>query len=134
MKARNKYRVSPAHERKWRGKTYDSKAEMLYAQQLDLQMQAGDVVEVIEQPRLWLGVPENTYRPDFLVVPKGIAKRSDDWIAHPPYYVDVKGVETPAFKRIKKLWASYGRLDLHIVKRSGNGFRTVEVIEGGANA
>lgn len=94
---------------------------MLYAQQLDLYLQSGELIEVIEQPRLWLGVPENVYVPDFLCIPSPSTGGT-------PYMVDVKGVETSAFKRNKKLWASYGRLDLHIVKRKGNSFVTTEVI------
>lgn len=116
---RNKYRVSAPAARTWNGKTYASKAEMLYAQELALRLQAGELAEVVEQPRLWLGVPENVYQPDFLLIPFGDAM---------PYYVEVKGVETPAFKRNKKLWKRYGRLALHVVKRKGSRFVTTETI------
>jgi len=116
---RNKYKVSPAAERTFNGRTYDSKAECLYAQQLDLMLQSGDVLDVVEQPRVTLGVPENVYRPDFLIIPDGEL----------PYYVDVKGMETPKFKKDKKLWKAYGRLDLYIVKQSGKRFKTTEVIQ-----
>lgn len=120
---RNKYRVSAPDRRTFDGKTYASRAEMLYAQELDMRLRAGDLIEVVEQPRLSLGVRENVYVPDFLIVP---AERDR------PYYVDVKGVETPAFKRNKKLWARYGRLDLHIVKYKGSKFTTTEVVAGGS--
>lgn len=113
----NKYNVAPTKARTWQGRTYASKAEMLYAQELYTLRAAGEIIEIIEQPRVWLGVPENTYRPDFLVIPL---------IGH-PYFVDVKGVETKEFRRIRKLWAQYGRLDLHIVRLTGRVW-TAEVI------
>lgn len=124
---RNKYGVSSPERRRWNGRTYASLAEMRYAQLLHHRLGV-DIVEIVEQPSLWLGVPENTYRPDFLVIP------CHDSTPYMPHYVDVKGQETTAFKRIKKLWASYGRLDLHIVAANGQRFQTVEVIEGGASA
>jgi hypothetical protein len=116
----HKYSVAPKAERTWQGKTYGSKAEMLYSQLLNTLLLSGELLEIIEQPRLWLGVPENVYVPDFLVVPKTTL----------PHYVDVKGSETAKFKRDKKLWASYGRLDLHVVKRQNRGFKTTEIIKG----
>ena len=118
--ARNKYKVSPPSERRFNGRTYGSKAEMRYAEQLYVLRDNGHIIEFVEQPRLWLGVPENIYVPDFLVIPA-----EDD-----PYYVDVKGVETAKFKRDKKLWAAYGRLHLLVVKASGKKFEVAEVIRG----
>lgn len=114
----NKYNTSDPAKRRWQGRTYDSKAEMEYAKALDLLRQAGEVIEYIEQPRCWLGVPENIYVPDFFVVEPTQC-----------YYVDVKGMETAPFKRNKKLWKSYGRHPLRIVKRKGGRFTTTEVIE-----
>ena len=118
---RNKFRVAPADQRKFLGKTYPSKAEMLYAVELQHLLDAGLIIEYVEQPKLWLGVPENKYIPDFLVIPR-------DGI---PYYVDVKGIETPVFKKNKRLWRSYGRLQLFLVKRKGTKFEVYEVVEGG---
>jgi hypothetical protein len=112
---RNKYHVAPPNERRWNGRTYASKAEMVHAQKLDLLLRAGELIEVVAQPRLWLGVPENVYVPDFLVIPK----------EGPPYYVDVKGVETAEFKKVRRLWVQYGRLPLHVVKKG----KTEGVIE-----
>ena len=117
--ARNKYKVSPPDERRFNGRTYGSKAEMYYAQQLYKLREIGEVIEFVEQPRLWLGVPENVYVPDFFVVPK----------EGNCYFVDVKGVETQKFKRDKKLWASYGRIDLVIVKCKGKKLKVSEVID-----
>jgi hypothetical protein len=117
----SKYKVSPANERRFNGRTYGSKAEMGYAKILYNQRYFEEIVDFVEQPRVWLGVPENVYVPDFLVVAHGR-----------PFYVDVKGVETQKFKRDKKLWSSYGWLDLHIVKKSGKNYKTTEVIHGQA--
>ena len=116
----HKYNVADKKKRVWNGKTYDSKAEMERAEQLHKQMQEGEIIELIEQPSLWLGVRENVYRPDFFVITaEGEA-----------YYEDVKGVETSAFRKNKKLWARYARLPLRVIKRRKKGFRVVEVIEG----
>ena len=92
---------------------------MKRAQQLHQLMAAGQIVEIVEQPKIHLGVPENSYRPDFLVIePGGLA-----------YYEDVKGVETQTFKKTKRLWRSYGRLPLHVVKEKSGRFSVIEVIE-----
>ena len=105
----------------FQGRTYASKAERLYAEVLWNHFQMGVIQVLIEQPTLWLGVPENVYRPDFFVIQDGT-----------PRFVDVKGVETPAFRKVKKLWSSYGQCDLHIIKRKGSKFHLAEVIGGAA--
>ncbi len=120
---RSKYNVAPAQDRKWNGRTYDSKAEMLYAIHLEEQRSLGVLVEIVAQPRLWLGVPENVYVPDFLVIP---APGNGE-----PHFIDVKGVETKEFKKVKKLWAAYGRLPLKIVVQKGREFVTNEIITKG---
>jgi hypothetical protein len=95
---------------------------MEYARNLSLLIGAGEVLEVVEQPKVTLGVPENVYVPDFLVVPK----------IGCPYYVDVKGVETQVFKKNKMLWSRYGRLDLIVVKRKSTGkFTVTDHVKGG---
>ncbi len=119
----NKYKVSPPNERRHNGRTYASKAEMMYAINLYFQQDHGIILDFVEQPRLWLGVPLNKYVPDFLVIPRD----------ERPFYVDVKGIETAAFKKNKKLWAAYGYLDLHVVKRKGNNFITSEIVNGNSN-
>ena len=83
---RSKYRVSPPAERQARGRTYASKAEKRYGDELYLQKISGEIIEIIEQPRFWLGVPENVYIADFLV------------ITDQPHVVDVKGMWTAKFK------------------------------------
>ena len=119
----HKYHVAPAGERHWRGRTWDSKAEMQYAQILYLLHEQGDLRVIIEQPRVTLGVPENVYRADFFVLPSESSGGR-------PEFIDVKGVETAAFRKIKKLWSSYGVLGLRIVKKQRGKFETVEIIQG----
>ena len=116
----NKYNVSPAAFRQWRGKVYDSKAEMEYAQELFFLLEeAGFITLIIEQPRTTLGCPENVYRPDFFVIEKGGKE----------FFVDVKGAYTAEFKRNVKLWREYGLRPLHIVKKNRKRkFTTVQVV------
>ena len=113
---RNKYNARPTV---YNGVRYASKAEAERALSLDIMLQAGEVLDWIGQPTTRLGVPENVYRPDFLVIP----------LTGRPWYEDVKGRETAKFRRDKKLWAAYGRLELRII----TGARVVEVIEGGTS-
>jgi hypothetical protein len=93
----------------------------LYAEVLWDRLRAGTIQVLIEQPTLWLGVPENVYRPDFFVMVNGQGQ-----------FIDVKGVETQAFRKVKKLWASYGQCPLHIIKRKGSKFVLDGVIGGAA--
>jgi len=106
----NKYRVSTPDRRTFGGKVYASRAEMHYARYLSLERdtEAGSVLEFVEQPRVWLGIRENVYVPDFLVVLRSGGA----------YFVDVKGMETPAFCKHKRLWRKYARLPLHVVEVS----------------
>ena len=102
IRLRSKYR---AVRSEWNGRTYASKAEMRYAQHLYDLRDKGAILDYVEQPRKWLGVPENVYVPDFLVIGQG----GDAW------YVDVKGMENATFRKNKKLWRKYGYLPLHVV-------------------
>ena len=119
----NKYRVSTPERRTLAGKVYSSRAEMQYARFLSLERDCkdGGVLDYIEQPRVWLGIRLNVYVPDFLVIPKDGVE---------PFFVDVKGVETAAFKKNKRLWKQYGRLALHVVEIDRNGHvKTREIIQ-----
>jgi len=118
-KKRNKYNVAPKEQRTIGTRTYDSKAEAVYANRLWALVKEGSIIDVVPQPSVQLG-EDSAYRPDFLVIP---------WEMR-PYYVDVKGVRTSDFKRNVRLWKKYGRLDLHVVERDGDGFATTEVIGG----
>lgn len=89
----------------YNGVRYASKSEAAYAARLDLMVKAGEVRWWIGQPVFRLGVPENRYVGDFLVVP----------FFRLPYVVDVKGARTAKFNRDVKLWAAYGPCELHIV-------------------
>ena len=116
-RTRNKYNVSPAAERTWRGRTYASKAECEYARRLWSRFDT-DVAEMIEQPRVTL-TEGFVYHPDFLVI------LNDGKV----YFVDVKGRETQRFRDAKRLWAAHGRLPLQVVKRArSGGFETTEII------
>lgn len=119
---KNKYNVSPPAERTWKLRTYASKAEMEYASWLWVLVVDGQITFIREQPRIELGLPENIYVPDFAVWYVGEDK---------PMFIDVKGMETPAFRRAKKLWAKYGPGRLRIIKRRGKKFVCTEEI--GAN-
>lgn len=94
---------------------------MLYASShLHPLREAGEIDEFFEQPQFQLG-EDTRYRADFGVVAAGCV-----------WAVDVKGVETREFKRIKRLWAKYARIPLHVVKRKGKRFVTVEIITSSA--
>ncbi len=118
----SKYNVSPPEERRFYGRTYASKAECEYAQSLFKMREDGLIADFMEQPTCRLGVAENVYRPDFLILPSEPKSQ--------PFFIDVKGHETASFKRNKKLWASHGWLDLCVVKKFGGKFITTEVVHG----
>lgn len=108
LRRRNKYGVAPKEQRIYKGQLYASKAEMEYAQRLDLDP---DVKWWLRQVPVQLG-EDTVTRVDFLVHEFNGASQS--WRT---YAVDVKGMETRDFKRIKKLWAKYAPFPLRIVKR-----------------
>ncbi len=105
----NKYRVAPKEERTFNGVAYHSKAECLRAQEHDLVLRAGQLLCVVRQPLFVLG--DITYRPDFLLVERLHGGRLAVWVE------DIKGVETPRFKLVKRIWAKYQKLDLLILTR-----------------
>ncbi len=118
---RSKYN---AKRTEYNGVGYASKAEAARAQELDLLLKAGEIRDWIGQPTVRLGIPENVYKPDFHVTP----------LQGYPWYEDVKGMETPKFRRDKKLWGRYGRADLKIIKSVRKQLVVVEVIHpGGVN-
>jgi hypothetical protein len=109
---RNKYRAKPTI---YNGVRYASKAEANRAEQLDQLRAAGEVHWWVGQVRFRLGIPENVYVVDFLVVD-----------ASGVFCEDVKGVSTAKFKRDVRLWKRYGPCPLHVIRG-----RSVEVVEGG---
>lgn len=110
----------------YNGVNYASKAEAARAEWLNSNNSVASGTEMwIPQPKFRLGCPENVYVADFFVVTYDMDNGLD-------YHVeDVKGPETPKFKRDKKLWAKYGPCELHIVKRKGKRW-DVEIVPGGA--
>lgn len=85
---RNKYN---ARKTQYNGRYYDSALEAAYAEQLDWELKAGDIKEVIPQFKISLdvnGVHIANYYMDFKVVyPDG----------HYEYF-EVKGMETPLWR------------------------------------
>ena len=53
---RHKYKVAPAKDRRFNGRTYASKAEMLYAKHLFAMRESALILEFTEQPTVRLGV------------------------------------------------------------------------------
>lgn len=100
---KQKYNAKPTVYRGWR---FDSKAEAQYARELDERKESGEVYTWLRQTSFDLG-EDTRYRADFLVI------EGDGTI----YAVDVKGMETASFKRIKKLWKKYGEFPLRIIKK-----------------
>ena len=109
-RAKSKYRNSITT---YNGVKYRSKAEALRARDLDLDVAGGLIRFWLGQPKFRLGVPENVYVADFLVI-----ALHDAWVE------DVKGVETDKFRRDKRLWLAYGPCPLRVLRRG----RVVEVI------
>lgn len=116
--SRNKYNVAPAERRTYKGRTYDSKAEMSYAQHLDLLVRSGDVIDYCDQPKVHLA-GDLWYRPDFMVIEPEDA-----------YFVDVKGVMTDGFRKVMAAWSARTGLPLRVIKKKGNNFVTTEIILG----
>lgn len=93
----SKYNIGPRADRTALGRVFDSKREMVYALEFEQLKKTGEILELEYQPTLELIPRPNriTYRPDFRIV----------WRNGKQEYVDVKGMETDAFKLKKKLFA-----------------------------
>lgn len=128
MAKRNKYGVAPKDERTHNGVVYDSKAEMEYAQGLDLLLKGGLITGWIRQVTIPLGEDFKT-RIDFLVFEPAWVGNEPPRAATLTEFVEIKGHETPKFKDVRRLWAKYGPGPLFIKKRKGNGW-TTEVLPG----
>jgi hypothetical protein len=111
--ARNKYN---AKKTEYGGVVYDSKSEAMHARRLDLLKQAGDVLWWLRQVPVMIGEPgvDKPYRIDFQV-----QYRNGEVVGE-----EIKGVETPKFRRDKKLWRKRGPFPLHVIQG-----KKVEVIE-----
>lgn len=116
-------KVSPREERTYNGELFASKAEMHYYRDvLTVLQRNGFINNLHRQPKFALGCPENVYRADFGFYDITFGKN---------VVVDVKGMTTAAFARHRRLWSIYGPCPLHIVKRSGKKFKTVEIVVPG---
>ena len=122
-KPRSKY---GATKTMYNGVIYASKAEALRAEELDMMLEGGAIEWWIGQPKFRLGCPENVYVADFLVASRvSLFDGEDDGVE--VWVEDVKGMQTPKFKKDLKLWVRYGPMPLHILKRSGKTF-TVSIV------
>lgn len=95
----------------YEGVRYGSKVEAAYAEWLDKEIAAGRVLWWVRQVRITLGVAECVAVVDFMVC------YPCKW--HPGVDIEfheVKGTETPKFKRDKRLWASWGPCRMRVVK------------------
>lgn len=120
MIVKHKYRVCDKADRTWNSVVYDSKAEMEYAQQLDLLRRGGLYVEVLRQ------VP--------IVLSRGITVVVDFRCERPDRkveWLEVKGMETPTFRLKLRLWLEHGPGPLHIIKKKRGKFVVDRVIVPG---
>ena len=99
------------------GRWYDSKLEADYRKELELRVEAGDIFDLEDQPKVVLTRAGISYKADFKFTEDG----------H-PVWVDVKGVEADRFRLIKKLWRYYGPGLLRVIKRKGTKFYTAQEI------
>ena len=102
--------VAPLAQRTYKGVVYHSKAECVYAFQLDALVASGEVFEWQRQ----VGFP-------LMVNGKLIARFVVDFHVNPtegePYLVEVKGWETPEYKlKLKLFKALYPNADYRVVK------------------
>ena len=109
---RSKYKATKAA---YAGELYDSRAEAAYAAYLDALEKSEQLEVLIRHPRYKLGCPENVYEGDFLVL-----------IGRIIVVDDVKGSETAAFKKNKRLWAKYGKWPLRVMRLKLKYLKTIE--------
>jgi len=104
----------------YKGIMWDSEGEALYAWELDQKAQRGDIALWIPKPRLCILLGKTKaesifYTPDYWVVPSGLGHRPED----DSYYLDFKGVITPAFRRVVKMWKLTQPYILRTVNKKG---------------
>ena len=107
---RHKYGVAAKEDRTFGSLVFDSKAEMVRWQEHLVLIKTGHVTHVNRQVKVMLG--DIPYVVDYQVL-----ESLEKW-----WMEEVKGVETPRFKLVKKLWPKYGPCPLVILKRKGNGW------------
>jgi hypothetical protein len=123
---KHKYNAKPTV---YKGVTYGSKAEAKRAAELDLLLRAGKVAWWLRQVPFDVGEPgvDKPYRVDFLVGEWGpwVDERNRLLTVHAE---DVKGCDTPSFRRHVKQWRKRGPMPLHVIRG-----RKVEVIPRGVD-
>lgn len=100
----SKYRIKKTE---YNGRIYDSPAEARRAKELD---NDPAVAWWIPQVTIELGIPEHKYKVDFLV-----AIKSPVFHHVCIHAEDVKGFETPSFRKHKTMWKKYGKFPLHVL-------------------
>ena len=116
-------RRSPTEERKYGDHFYDSKAEMRRAVELDLLVRNGNLDYWIKQVLFTLG-PDHSTRVDFLCFDWNDDGALDVWVE------EVKGYETPEFRKTRKLWKKYAPVPMHILVPRGTSGWKVEILHG----
>ena len=125
--AQSKYRVAARSKRTDDdGIVYDSALEMKRMYELEESKRLGEITEYLYHVRVRLG--DIVYETDFMVIgPRSTINR--ECSLYPVWFEDVKGVETPSFRRVRKLWPKYMKLTLMILKRGRYGWER-EMIHG----
>jgi hypothetical protein len=119
---RSKYNVSARAKRTDAdGIVYDSALEMKRANELKAAKLAGEITEYLYHVRVRLG--DIVYETDFMVI------GPENYGVYPVHFEDTKGVETPSFRRVRKLWTKYMTLPLYVLKRGREGW-TREIVNG----
>lgn len=114
----HKYRVAKPQRRTYEGVQYASRIEAIRAWELDLLQRAGEIVMWGSQVRIKLG-EDYTAVVDFVLT----------YASEPVRYEEIKGYEAKDFSKKRTLWKKYGPGPLHVMKRSGTGWKT-EVLQG----
>lgn len=125
--ARSKYRAIPTV---YKGVRYPSKSEASWAEYLDQEKALGIFEAVIGQPRFHVGPDAEVINPDFLLIMKpealkdAVFKKIFEATGLMHFVDEVKGMETPTYKKKKKDWAKYGPCAYRVIKRG----KVVEVL------
>jgi len=111
------YRTVPSARRTYDGVVYASRLEAKRAVELDMLLRAEAIRSWKRQPQYQLG--DLRYRADFEVVDENGTVHAED----------VKGFETTAFRKVRKLWPKYQTIPLVILSGTPPGWNkeTIEV-------
>lgn len=102
------------------GHNFDSQTECEYYAMLKMMAESGHVKILELQPKIYMTNARILYKPDFFIEQNG-----------EQFYVDVKGIQTTAFRIKLRLWKHYGSGKLVIVAKIGGRFQTTAEIHGG---